>query len=188
MGAAGAFLGDIKTVIPIDRSVRTGIHAILAAGTLHRVDYYQSVISPVDSLHRAGWQAGCITAMIAQVSNISYFNLGDRPSDMLAQFQPELSGFRLGFGIRSPIVNNMLVFAGDLAIIASVTSCYIKSKDFQLVSSFVNNPGVEAQTGSRIVFSFPGIRIQFFPLFHLSSRDPFDLYQISAGGLTGNIL
>jgi hypothetical protein len=38
MGASGAFLSDIETFIEVDGFVRAGIHAVLAAGALDRID------------------------------------------------------------------------------------------------------------------------------------------------------
>ena len=58
--------------------------------------------------------------MVAQDGIVGYLDPGHLASDVLGQFQPELSGLRLGFGIRSPVIGHMLILAGDLAVVAAV--------------------------------------------------------------------
>jgi hypothetical protein len=132
MGAACAFLSQIKIVIEVDGLVRTGIYTALTAGAFDGIYDNQSVFSLVDGiLNFAGCHTGSIIAMIAHQSGVGDFNSGYLTPDFFIQLQPELSGFRLGLGIRSPIINYMLVFAGNLAVITTIADRIIMNKYFQ---------------------------------------------------------
>jgi len=133
MSAARAFLSQVKVIIEIDRTVGAGIDAALAAGALDWVDDNHSIFSLVNGLRFAGVYAGSIVAMVTHQSHISYLYPGYLASDSFRQLQPELSGIRLGSGIRSPIISDMLIFASNLAVIAAIAYRNIMNKNFQLI-------------------------------------------------------
>jgi hypothetical protein len=47
MGAAGAFLGDVKVFVQVNNAIGTGVNAGLAAGAFLRVNDDESVLSSV---------------------------------------------------------------------------------------------------------------------------------------------
>jgi hypothetical protein len=65
-----------------------------------------------------------------------HLDLGDGASDKLIEFHPELAGIRLGFGIGGPVIGDMLILAGNLAVVATITDRNIDNKSFHLLYSF----------------------------------------------------
>ena len=56
--ATGAFLRQVEVLVEVDDVVRAGIHAVLAAGALVRVDDHEAVFALVDARPRSG-RTGC---------------------------------------------------------------------------------------------------------------------------------
>jgi len=122
MGTATAFLGDVEVFIEIDLAPGTGIHTGFTTGAFHRVNDHQAVLSLVDgALDGTVFQTGGIITMHAGNGQIMHLDLGDSAPDELMQFEPELAGIRLGFGIGSPVVGDMLILTSDLTVVTSVT-------------------------------------------------------------------
>jgi len=80
--------------------------------------------------------------MVAEGGDIVHLDLGDRPPDVLIQLQPELTGIRLGFGIRGPVIGDMLILAGDLTAVTAITDTDIMDKDllFLIVYTHLSYP------------------------------------------------
>jgi hypothetical protein len=135
MGAAGAFLGQVQIVIEVNGFVRAGVDAALAAGALNRINDYQPIFSLIDrTINFAGRHAGGIRTMIAEEWIIGYLDSGYLPSNGLGQLQPELAGIRLRFSIRGPVIGDMLILAGDLAVVAAIADRTIMNKYFHFIS------------------------------------------------------
>jgi hypothetical protein len=60
--------------------------------------------------------------MLAEDRIIGHFDAGHLASDGLCHLQPELTDLGLRFGIRGPIIGTMLIFTGNLAVIAAVAN------------------------------------------------------------------
>ena len=60
--------------------------------------------------------------MLAEGVHIAYPYLGDCSLYHIDHLLPEVSSIRLWLGNGSPVIANMLVFAGDLAIVATIAS------------------------------------------------------------------
>jgi hypothetical protein len=133
MGATRAFLGQVKIIIEVNGIVWTGIHAVLAARAFDGVNDDQSIFPLVNGVYFTGRYAGSIIAMLAHQGGVSYLDPGYLTPDFFIQFQPELSDFGLGPGIRSPIIGHVLVFTGDLAVITTIADRIIMYKYFQFI-------------------------------------------------------
>jgi len=120
MGAHSALLSDVEVGIEVDNSVGTGIQTLPGAGAFLRIDNDDAVIPLVDGTCLAGGDAWCFVAMLADVVHISDPDLGYGALNDIGDLHPELAGIRLRFGDGSPVIGNMLVFAGDLAVVAAV--------------------------------------------------------------------
>jgi hypothetical protein len=57
----------------------------------------------------------------AENRNVVHLDLGHGSPDELVLFQPELPGVWLRLGIGCPVIADMLVLAGNLAALTSVT-------------------------------------------------------------------
>jgi hypothetical protein len=126
----GTFLGNLKAVVEIDGIIRAGTGALTTSGALLRIDDHKTIFSFVYSFRdRACGEAGGIIAVVAEKWDVMHFDLGDGPPDMLGQLDPELASLRLRFSIRRPIVADMLVLAGDLAAITTVTDRDVTDED-----------------------------------------------------------
>jgi hypothetical protein len=100
----------------------TGTDTTGTAGTFIRIYDYQTVFSLINgTLDPTGLDTLWVITVITQSRNIVHLNLGDSPSYILIQFQPELADIGLRFGIRSPIIGYMLIFTSDLAVITAIT-------------------------------------------------------------------
>jgi len=131
MRAPRAFLSDVQTLIEEDSAVRAGIHAVLAACTLHRVDDNQAIIPLVDGPdYRAGLHAGGFIAVHAQMGAVSNLDLGHCPSHSLSKLQPELPGIRLRLGDRRLIIGDIFILADNLTAMAAVAHGDINHKNF----------------------------------------------------------
>jgi hypothetical protein len=133
MRAARAFLGQVQIIVEVNGIVRTGIHAVLTARAFDRINDDQSILSLVNGVYFTGRHTGSIIAMLAHQGGVSYLDPGYLTPDFFIQFQPELSDFGLGLGIRSPIIGHMLVFTGDLAVITTIADRIIMYKYFQFI-------------------------------------------------------
>jgi hypothetical protein len=58
--------------------------------------------------------------VLADIVHIAHPYLGHRALDDVSDFHPELADIRLGLGNRRPVVADMLVLAGDLAVVTTV--------------------------------------------------------------------
>jgi hypothetical protein len=68
--------------------------------------------------------------VIAKFSYVMNFNLGDAALNLLIELAPKLANLGLGLCIGSPVVANMLVLAGQLAVIAAGALRNIDNKRF----------------------------------------------------------
>jgi hypothetical protein len=122
MSAEGAFLRDVEVGIEVDDPVRTGVKALSGTDTFLRVDDDDAVFPLVDSLALAGGDAGSLVTVLADSVHVAYPYLGHCSLHHIDYLLPEVSSIRLWLGVGSPVIANMLVLAGDLAIVATVTS------------------------------------------------------------------
>ena len=75
--------------------------------------------------------------MLADMLHVGDLYFGDLPSDNILDLHPELAGIRLRFGDGSPVIADMLILAGYLAVVASVASGDIDNKYFHYFASFL---------------------------------------------------
>jgi hypothetical protein len=68
---------------------------------------------------------GGVVAVLAENRDIVHFNLGHGTADVFSKSHPELAGIRLWFGIGCPVVTDMLILAGNLAVVTAITDAYI---------------------------------------------------------------
>lgn len=89
----------------------------------------------VTLVHRFGGGAharGAI-AMLAHVHDVCDLYLGDLPADPFLDARPELTRVGLGFRIGKPLVIDVLVLAGQLAVAATVALGGVKEKVLPMV-------------------------------------------------------
>ena len=120
VSAEGALLGDVKVGIEVDNAVGAGIDALSGAGAFFRVDDDDAVVALVDGAGLAGQDAGGVIAVLADIVHVSDSDLGHGALDDIGDLHPEVAGIGLGFGDRGPVVADVLVLAGDLAVVAAV--------------------------------------------------------------------
>jgi hypothetical protein len=120
MGAHGALLSYVEVGIEVDYSVGTSVETLSGAGALFRVDDDDAVLSLVDGTCLTRRDAWCIVAMLANVMHIPDSDLGHCALDDVGDLHPELAGIRLRLGDRSPVIANVLVLAGNLAVVAAI--------------------------------------------------------------------
>jgi hypothetical protein len=120
---ARSLLGYKKVLVEVDDAVWTGIcvHAGTAASTFNRIYNDKAVGSTINGFCGAGVNTRSIFTMLAGSKHIGYLYMCVSPPLCLNHLAPEMPGVRLRFGIRSPIVTAMFIFAADLATIATVT-------------------------------------------------------------------
>jgi hypothetical protein len=121
MGTPAALLSDLHVLVEVDYPVRTGIQTVPLPGALGGIDNDRSIFSLVDGFASTGFHAGSIIAVLTHVMHIAHLDLGDLSSDMLFYSGPELTGIRLRFSNRGPIIADMLIFARNLAVITAIT-------------------------------------------------------------------
>ncbi len=63
--------------------------------------------------------------MLAYMVHIGHLNLGNGTSDLLLNFCPELPCVRLGLSDGRPVITDMFVLTGDLAVVAAVAQVNI---------------------------------------------------------------
>jgi hypothetical protein len=121
MSTPGTLLSYLHILIEVDYSVRTGIQTVPLTGALGRIDNDGSVFSLIDGITAAGFHTGSIITVLTHLMHIGHLNLGHLSSHMFLNLSPELTGIRLRFSDRGPIIAHMLILARDLAVIAAVT-------------------------------------------------------------------
>src|SRR4030043_1574107 len=174
MSTASTFLGYVQVFIKINGMVGTGVDTALAAGALYRVDDDQAVISLIYStFYGAGRDTRCLIAMHTEDGEIMHLDLGYGASDKLILLQPELTCVWLRLGIRSPVISHMLVLAGNLTAVAAITSGDVDNESLChfLFTSFFDNPGIEAKSGTWVIFSFKCLRVVLSPFIPFLSAN-----------------
>jgi hypothetical protein len=78
--------------------------------------------------------------MLANIVRIAHPYLGHRALHDVGDFHPKLSGVRLGPGNWTPVIANVFVLTGDLAIVAAVTYVDIDDHNLHRVLSLVFQP------------------------------------------------
>jgi hypothetical protein len=58
--------------------------------------------------------------MVAEVCNIMDFNLGDGTANVFLKLAPELPDLGLGLRVGRPVVSDVLILTGQLAVEAAV--------------------------------------------------------------------
>ena len=84
--------------------------------------------------------------MHAENGQIVHLHLGHCASDKLVLFQPELTGIRLRFGIGCPVIGDMLILAGNLAAVTTITDSNINDKYFHVYVTSFFDPGIETES------------------------------------------
>ncbi len=130
VSAAGALLSQGEVGVEVDGVVGAGVEAVFAAGALFRVDEHQAVVTAIDGAGLAGGDAGGVLAMHAGGGDVRHLDLGYAAAFALDEFHPEVSGVGLGFGIGRPVVADVLVLAGDLAVVTTVAFGYVNYEGF----------------------------------------------------------
>ena len=119
VGAAGALLRERELVVPVDGAVGAALHYLRPPGRLLGIDDDQPVIALVDGVGRC-LDAGSVVAVLAERRLVGDAHAGHSPARRLLHADPEVPGLRLRPGDRAPVVVDVLVFAGDLAVVAAV--------------------------------------------------------------------
>ena len=131
MRTAGAFLRQLKLLVPEDRAVGAGLRDLLLAGGLLRVDDHEAVLPAVDrAVFRRG-HAGGVPTVIAQPGDVVDAHLGDGALDVIRHPAPELPRQGLGLGVGGPVVLRVLVLAGQLAVIAAGALGHVDHERFR---------------------------------------------------------
>jgi hypothetical protein len=130
MSAECTLLRDVKVIVEIDYRIRASIDARFAPSALLRVNYHYAIIPLVYCLSSTCLNAWRVITMLADTVEITDLYLGNSTSDHVDDFGPELTGVRLRLGIGCPVISHMLVLAGYLAVVASVTLSDIDNQDF----------------------------------------------------------
>ena len=129
VSAARALLGNLKLVVPEDGVVGASVHEFFFALCLFGVNNDQAVFALVNCFG-SNLHAGSIVAVLAALGNVGQLNLRHLAAHLFLNAGPELTGVGLGHCIGQPLVVNVLVFAGELAVAAAVAFCGIKNKHF----------------------------------------------------------
>jgi hypothetical protein len=134
MGAEGTFLRDVEILVEIyNPGIRAGIDAVLPTGAFLGIDNYYSIVPLVYRPLFAGADAGRLVAVLAYRVVIGNLDLRDRSPDHIGYLHPELAGIRLRFGIWGPVVANVFVLAGDLAVITAAALVDINDKCLRVI-------------------------------------------------------
>jgi hypothetical protein len=120
MSAKGALLRYVRFVIEIDSPVRARLDAKTVSPALLGVDDYYPVVPLVDGVFPAGLEAGGIVAMLADIVQVAHPYLRRRSPDHIGHLVPEVAGIRLRFGIGRPVNADVLILAGNLAVVTTV--------------------------------------------------------------------
>jgi len=73
VSAKGALLGYVKYLVKENYFIRTSMNATHTTGAFVRIDNHDTIISFVDGFLIAGWNAGSIITMLADIMEISDF-------------------------------------------------------------------------------------------------------------------
>ena len=135
VGAAGALLRHVQSLVEVDGAVGAGVDQVTLAVSLDGVDQDQTVFTLVDlavlgSLHTNG-----VLAVAAGLVHVVHADLGHGALNGLGGLPPEVTGVGLGLSVGHPIVGNMLVLAGELAAVAAVTSGNVNQQYFRHISA-----------------------------------------------------
>ena len=93
--------------------------------------------------------------MLAHMEHIGYLHLGKCASDILLNLSPELTGIRLGFGIRSPVISNTFIFTSNLTVMAAIAFGDIYYKYLTHIN-YLLLYGVRYQTSTRMFYRMDG--------------------------------
>src|SRR5450759_3342295 len=128
--AERALLGDVQRVVEVDHAfIRTRREAELVAAALLGVDDHGPVVALVDGVDVAGLDARGVVAVLADAVHVGHLDLGHLTAHVVVHPVPELPrvGLRLGDG--RPVVADVLVLAGHLAVVAAVADVQIDDED-----------------------------------------------------------
>jgi hypothetical protein len=130
MSAASAFLGYFECFVEVDLAIRAFTYTTHASTAFLGVDDNKTVIPGIYSIAWTRINTGSTFTVLAGDKRKGYFHLGYSPSDFFIYLAPELTCFRLRFGIWSPIVATVFIFTGNLTGMTSGTSRDIDNKGF----------------------------------------------------------
>src|SRR5665647_84197 len=128
--AERALLGDVQRVVEVDHVlVGARLEAELIAAALVGVDDHGPVVALVDRLDVASGDARRLVAVLADAVHVRDIDLGHLAAHVVVDPVPELPrvGLRLGDG--RPVVADVLVLAGHLAVVAAVADVQIDDED-----------------------------------------------------------
>jgi hypothetical protein len=126
MSTEGTFLRNIQFLVIEDNTfIRTGLEARFTSPAFRRVDNNDAVRPFIDSMVLTGIDTGSGITVLADGMVIGNFNLGYRTPYFVYDPCPELPAEWLGFGDGTPVITDMLIFTGNLAVMTTVTFSYI---------------------------------------------------------------
>src|SRR3989304_2105781 len=126
MCAESALLGELLVLVPEDHPVGAGLHQLLLAARLVRVDHHDPVAAPVDRPAPGGLHARRLRALLAGRGDVMNADAGRVELTLdLVDAYPEVAEGGLRFGEPGVFVSDVLVLAGDLAVVAADTPIQI---------------------------------------------------------------
>jgi hypothetical protein len=128
-------LTKLQFLIEIDDIIGAGFHTILAASAFLRINEHNAILPSEHRIFRASRNTRRLLTMHTGDRHSLYQNLRLRAPHCLNDLHPKVP-FRLRFGYWGPIVSNVLVFTGELAIVTPNTFTDINQDCLHFVNPF----------------------------------------------------
>jgi hypothetical protein len=132
MNAARALLRQLELGVEIDIAIWAGVNAKPASGAFLGINDHQPIGPGVYGRHRTFFYTRSIDTMPARDKHMGDLNMRHVSSLSFIHFTPKMSPFRLGLGIRGPIIAAVLVLASNLALATSTALINIYYKSLHL--------------------------------------------------------